>query len=255
MAISFFSHAFGALVASATLVANAFAAPLAVTDDKGRSIEIELVSLVNDSVTFRRSGNPKEFTVPMSQFAEPSQELIRKEASQMPVVVPKIQPEVIIGKRRQKGDSYYMVSQEISCTIKLTNPSLTTRVPPLAGKIVFIGQNQRTPELLYILSSQTVEASIEPGKTFTKEMEPFMTSYDSDNKGMGNIGGYQYFGYILVLTDEEGKVVLDQATTGSLRQALNNKASLLKQIRNLSQGQLLTDKLQPAPTAGRLFVP
>lgn len=251
-----FSRRSAAFSICAALACTALrAAPITVTDDKGRSIEIELVSLADNSVTFRRQGNPKEFTLPISQFAEPSQQLIRKQASQLPVAPPKIQPEVVIGKRRKLGDSYYMVKQEITCTLKLSNTGLTARVPTLAGKIVFIGQNQRTPELLYILSAQSVEATIKPGTTFIKDMEPFMTSYDSDNKGAGNIGGYQYFGYILVLADEAGNVVLDQTTTGSLRLALNNKPSLLKDVLKFQQGKLLTSKLEPSPVAGGVFIP
>ncbi len=70
--------------------------------------------------------------------------------------------------------------QDITCTIKLTNPSNTLPVPPLKGTILFIGQDRRTPQLFEILSTQPVEASIDPGKTFEKKMEPFTTTYDSE---------------------------------------------------------------------------
>ncbi|MGL5018880.1 MAG: hypothetical protein ACRDBP_12165, partial [Luteolibacter sp.] len=187
------------------------AAPLRVTDLKGRAIEIELVSLVGDSVTFSRAG--KTFTLPISNFDEASQGMIRENAAKLPAVLPKIQPDIIIGKRRQKGDSYYMVKQEISCTVKLTNPSLKEAVPPLKGKILMIGQDRRTPDFFKILSSQAVEASIKPGATFVQEMESFVTSYDSDNKGVGNVGGAQYIGYVLALLNEAGDVVLEHTVT------------------------------------------
>ena len=233
------------------LVATAFCgSPITVTDDKGRSIEIELVSVADSSVTFRRQGNPKEFTLPISQFAGASQEIIRKQGSQIPAATPKIESDVVIGKRRQKNDSYYMVKQEITCTVKLTNTSMTARVPAVNGKLVFIGQNQRTPELLYILSSQNIEATMNPGETVTKELESFFTTYDSDNKGYGNVGGYQYFGYILVLVDEGGNVVLDQTATSSLRQALANKPAIRKEIIKYAKGKLLTERLDPASVAG-----
>jgi hypothetical protein len=227
-------------------------APITVTDQKGRAIEIELVSLVSDSVTFRRAG--KEFSLPISNFADASQELIRKEAALIPAVIPKIQPDVVIGKRRQKENSYYMVKQEITCTVKLSNPSNAIAVPPVSGKIVFIGQDRRTPELYEVLSSQAVEASIKPGETFVKEMEPFITSYDSDNKGVGNIGGSQYVGYLLVLLSEAGEVVLDQTTTAAFRQAAAEKPSVLKEVINYPKGKVLTKKLDPAPIAGNVRV-
>jgi hypothetical protein len=230
------------------------AAPISVTDQKGRAIEIELVAMAGESVTFRRVGDVKEFTLPINNFATDSQELIRKEGARIPVVLPKIQPEVIIGKRRQKGDSYYMVTQEINATVKLTNPSLTLPIPTVSGKIVFIGQDRRTPELLSILSTQSVETAIRPKETVTLVMEGFLTSYDSDNKGSGNIGGAQYSGYILVLLDEAGNVVLDQTTSGSLRQAMNNKPGVIKEIITYPKGKLLTEKLDPAPIAGNIRI-
>jgi hypothetical protein len=247
-----FSHRVVLAFASiAIFSAGVSAAPITVTDVKGRAIEVELVSLAGSSVTFRRAGNPKEFTLPLSNFADASQELIRTEVAKIPVVMPKIEPDVIIGKRRQKVDSYYMEKQEISCTVKLTNPSLATAIPTVSGKIVFIGEDRRTPELLQILSVQDVEAAIEPGKTFVKEMDAFFTTYDSDNKGVGNIGGSQYIGYILVMTDAAENVVVNQTLTGSFKQAIEARPAILKELLKYSKGKVLTVKLGPAPIAGK----
>ena len=89
------------------LATSAFAAiPITVTDLKGRSIEIELVSLSGDSVTFTRTGNAKEYTLPISNFEENSRVLIRKQAELLPAPSPKIEAAVSIGKRRSKGNSY-----------------------------------------------------------------------------------------------------------------------------------------------------
>lgn len=231
-----------------------YAAPITVTDQNGRAIEIELVSVAGESVTFRRTGNAKEFTLPVSSFAQDSQDLIRKEASRIPVVLPKIRPDVVIGKRRHKGDSYYMVTQEITATVKLTNPHQTTPIPTVKGKIIFIGEDRRTPELLSILSTQTVEAAIKPGETITQEMEAFLTRYDSDNKGSGNIGGAQYSGFILLLADEAGNIVVDYTTTGSFRQAMTNKPSILKELITYPRDKMLTQKLDPAPISRNIGI-
>ncbi|MGL4400895.1 MAG: hypothetical protein ACRCXD_13575 [Luteolibacter sp.] len=223
------------------------AAPISVTDVKGRTIDIELVSLAENSVTFSRGG--KEFILPLSNFDESSQAKIRENAAKIPAAMPKIQPDVIIGKRRQKEDSYYMVKQEITCTIKLANPSLKDAVPPLTGKILMIGQDRRTPDFLKVLSSQAVEASIKPGATFVQEMEAFTTSYDSDNKGIGNVGGAQYVGYVFVLLNEAGEVALEHTVTGSFRKALEDNRGLAKQLIEHRTGMILTEKLVPAPLA------
>jgi hypothetical protein len=251
-----FPLTFKAVAAWIALVSAALGGtPMTVTDQKGRSIDIELVSLSGDSVTFSRKGDPKEFTMPITDFAEISQNLIRKQAALLPTVFPKILPEVVIGKRRSKNDSYYMVKQEISSTVKLTNPNNKVAIPAVDVQVVFIGQNRRTPDALIILSKQSFEASIEPTKTFVKEMEPFVTSYDSDNKGSGNIGGYQYFGYILAIKDPDGKVVQTEATAGSIRQALKDKPHIIEDILAFKEGKLLTDKLEPSKSTATFRVP
>ena len=223
--------------------AGVSAAPITITDIKGRAIEIELVSLAGSSVTFRRAGNPKEFNLPLSNFTDASQQLIRTEVTKIPVATPKIIPDITIGNRRQNGDSYYLKRQEISCTIKLTNSSLNIPIPTVSGKMLFIGEDRRTPELLQVLSAQDIEAAIEPGKTFVKEMEVFSTTYDSDNKGVGNAGGSQYVGYILVMTDAANNVVVEQTLTGSFRQAIAARPVVLKELLTYSKGKVLTNKL------------
>ncbi|MES2921557.1 MAG: hypothetical protein V4819_08425 [Verrucomicrobiota bacterium] len=258
MFIKGISRLSAAVIVWCALAANVFCATsLSVTDQKGRSLAIELISLADNSVTFRRQGDPKEFTLPVTNFDQASQELIRKQAAQLPAVMPKIQPEIVIGKRRQDAaGSYYMVKQEITSTVKLTNLSTSAPVPALTGKIVFIGQNTSTPALLSVLSSQSFETStIKPSETFTKETDAFSTSYDSDNKGSGNVGGYQYFGYIFALMDDAGNVILNLTTTGSFRLALTAKPDLIKQIVKMPKGTLLSDKLGPAPNAAKLKIP
>lgn len=220
---------------------------MTVTDQKGRSIEIELVSLSGDSVTFRRAGNPKEFTMPVHGFDTASQELIRNAVAALPPAKPRLQPDVVIGKRRKDKDgSYYMVRQEVTCTVKLTNLSKNDKVPPVTGKIVFMGQNSKTPDLLTVLSTQTFEMSMGTGETSSWQAEPFVTSYDSDNKGYGNLGGYQYFGYILAVLDKDGNLILDHTTTGSFRKALNENPKLLSGVLDYAKGAAINGKLTPA---------
>jgi hypothetical protein len=251
------SRLFACLLTWSALATTGFGAePLTVTDQKGRSIGIELVSLVENTVTFRRQGNPKDFALPINNFDQASQDLIRNQAAKLPAVMPKIQPDVIIGNRRRDVEgSYYMKKQEITCTVKLANLSTTAKVPPITGKIVFIGQNTRTPSLYSVLSSQSFETSINPGETFTKEMDSFFTTYDSDNKGTNNVGGYQYFGYVLVVTDEAGNDVLNESSAGSFRLAMAAKPALLKAVVKYNKGTALTDKLEPAAEGGNHRVP
>lgn len=236
------------------LAATAFGViPITVTDLKGRSIEIELVSLSGDSVTFCRAGNAKEYTLPISHFEANSQGLIRKQADLLPPPAPKVEADVTIGKRRSKGDSYYMVNQKITCSVRIANLDTKNSVPSVTGQIVFIGQNRKTPDVYIVLSNQTFEASIERAGNVTKEMKSFTTKYDSDNKGYGNIGGFQYFGYILALKDKDGKIFYDQSSAGSLRQTLEGRRHLLEDVLAYKTGRVLTDKLEPSKSGTTIY--
>ncbi len=222
---------------------------ITVTDQIGRSIEIEVVSVAGDAVTFTRAGTPKKFTLPIGNFDEASQTLIR---GQKPAVAaaadsPKIVADVVIGKRRKdQADSYYMEKQEITCTIKLTNGNKNEAAPPVTTKIVFIGQESRTPEIFSVLSSQSLEFTLPPGKTVAQDAKVFYTTYDSDNKGAGNIGGFQYYGYVLAIVDKGGKVISSQTTAGAFRTALEAKEGLIDRVIGYSQGTRVNSKLESA---------
>lgn len=233
---------------------------LTVADQKGRSLIIQLVSLSGESVTFRRQGEDKEYKLPISQFDQGSQDRIRKQAEEMaatgagkpPAAADyKIQPGIVIGKRRRdKGDSYYMENQEITSTVKLANLSTTVRADGLSASIIYFGRNTRSPNVYNVLSTQKFEASVDASGSFSKEMGSFTTSYDSDNKGAGNVGGYQYYGYVFALFDSTGKLILTETTTGSFRMALASNKELLDAVLKYPKGARVSDKLEPAPNSG-----
>jgi len=249
------------LLTSGVLASSALCGDLlTVADQKGRSLIIQLVALADETVTFTRQGDAKEYKLPISQFDQGSQERIRTQAGEMaasggakaPAAAPyKIQPGVVIGKRRRdKGDSYYVEIQDITCTVKLTNLNSTARAEGLKGSIVFIGRNTRKPDVYNVLSTQNFEAVVDGSGTFSKDMEPFKTSYDSDNKGAGNLGGYQYYGYVLALHDSTGKLILTETTTGSFRMALAAKPELLDAVLKYSKEATVSDKLEPVSGSG-----
>jgi hypothetical protein len=227
---------------------------LTVADQKGRSLIIDLVALADETVTFTRQGDAKEYKLSISQFDPGSQERIRKRSEEMaasgvkktPAAVEyRLQPGVVIGKRRRdKGNSYYMEVQEV------TNLSTTVRADGLGGTIVFFGRNTRKPDVYNVLSTQKFEASVDTSGSFSKDMEAFTTTYDSDNKGAGNLGGYQYYGYVLALFDSTGKPILTETATGNFRMALANKAELLDTVLQYAKGTTVSDKLEPMSDSG-----
>lgn len=216
---------------------------LEVKDVKGRALEIELIGLEGKNVVFQRKGDPKEFRLPLDQFDTESQTRISNVSAELPTVYPKVDAEVIIGKKREKGNSYYMVKQIINCEVKLKNPSHDLKLPPVTAKVLFIGQNQKDPESYTVLSVQSFPVELPGGGSMANELKPFSTSYDSDNKGTGNIGGYQYSGYLLFFVNDSDEVVFSQTTDANIRSAIAANPTILKEISTYKDGAYVDGKL------------
>jgi hypothetical protein len=219
---------------------------MTVRDVQGRPLEIELLSSDGTSVSFRRTDNKTEYTLPLERFDDASREQIREKAATLPPVVPKIEPEVVIGKRREK-EGYYMERQTVSCTVKLRNTSKNVAVPELRGRVVFIGQDRRDVSKFSVLANREFKLSIPPGQTFSEVLKPFTTRYDSDNKGYGNIGGYHYTGFLLVITDSEDNVVVEHSTDPTIKKALARDINLSRALADHPVQTVLDERMQRKP--------
>jgi hypothetical protein len=216
---------------------------ITVRDVKGRPLEIELLAADAKMVSFLRVDTAKQFSLAMETFDADSQAEILKAAAAMPAVFPKIEADVIVGKRRDKGTSYYWVEQTINCTVKLRNPSPMIAIPKVTAKILFIGRSQRHGEDYTVLKIDEFPVELKPGGNSSNVLEPFMTAYDSDNKGYGNIGGYQYSGYLMLFLDDQKTPVYNQTTDAGIRKAINDNPKILAQIVTYEKDTCLDDKM------------
>ncbi len=228
---------------------------LTVNDTRGRALEIELLSAVGKDVRFKRVDNAKEFTVPLTQFDGPSQAKIKDEAATLPPELPPFDIDVVIGKRHDEADRFYMVDQKISTTIKLKNMSNDVALPKLKGRMVFVGRDQRTEDDFIVLSAQEFKVGLDPAEKSENELESFVTRYDGDSKGRGNVGGYQYYGYLIVFMDDKGEIVYDYTTSGPIRKAVSGNRKLLTALANHSKGITLNDKMEKHNKPARVFTP
>ncbi|MEP4079259.1 hypothetical protein [Haloferula sp.] len=196
--------------------------PMKVSDTKGRTINIDLLAVAGDQVTFSVDGKNGEHVVPIGRFDEASQKSIREVAKTLKPRYPELDMDVVVGKRRKKGDSFYMVTQNVTSKIQIKNTDQKMAMPKSKAKIIFIGRDRRTGDAYSILSSDEFELSIEPSKTFIFVPKPFSTSYDSDNRGSGNIGGYQYDSYVLAIIDSDGGVIHQKTSDPSIRSLIDS---------------------------------
>lgn len=230
----------------ALLSGSALAGPvLEVRNADGKSLEIELLALDGEDVVFSTTGaRPKEHTLAIAKFDSESQDKIREEAKTLPPRLPKMDIEVVVSKRTRK-DGYYMVNQEVSAKVKLKNLSARIPFPATKGAITYFGRNRKNPDNYKVMSKRSFEvAGLIPNKGTEMEVLGFKTRFDSDNKGYGNIGGYEYDSYLLTLADAEGNVLAHKTSDAGVRAVIEKDASKTKQLSQLEEGAIVDKNLE-----------
>jgi hypothetical protein len=75
-------------------------------------------------------------------------------------------------------------------------------------------------------------------------LEEVTTQYDSDNEGQGNIGGYQYEDYILIMTDQDGKLLRTKTLNSNFEKALTSQPGIIGKLLKASDETELTEDLE-----------
>jgi len=223
-----------------------FAEPLSVKDKQGRSMDIELISVTSDRVKFNRVSDGKTFEVPLASFDADSITRIQAKKSALGETHPTYEINVVIDKRRKKKDgSWYLVEQTIAGKVNLKNPVMNGTAPAGKARVLYFGEEQRTGGRYSVLSTEEYNFQIAGGATDTHEVAPYVTTYDSDNKGTGNIGGLQYEGYLVLIMDSKGNVIQFQTTCSRLNQLLTEKPEYKGKFKTLAAKTQLDDKFVP----------
>lgn len=236
-----------------TFAAAATAAPVIVTitSSKGKSMTVRLMGKQGDKYLIRRTSDGKEFAIPPGILDEASQKLLMEKAKTMKEIYPPLEADVSIGKRRKpRGSSSYMKAMEITGKVTLTNGDNSVPCPPCSARLIFIGQNQKYESRYKVLSSQQFDITpTDKGEDFTTL--PFVTVYDSDNKGDGNSGGYKYYGYLLVVQDRDDNVILTKTLSGRISKAMEMNVSLAKNMLAYKEGQILDESMEKRSRSSR----
>lgn len=220
--------------------------PMNVSDTNGRDISIDLLQVDGNKVTFSVKGKKGEFELNLDRFDEASQKSILEAAKTLKPRYPELDIDVVIGKRRDKGTSSYMVTQEVSSKVQIENTSLKLPMPKTTARIIFIGRGRKTGDFYKVLAAEEFQVSIKPGKDFEFEPKGFVTRYDSDNRGTGNIGGYQYDSYILALLDEDGRVINHKTSDPSIRALIENHTIMVSKVVAFPVNTLLNEAMSVA---------
>jgi len=238
------------------LCGGAYADQIIVQSTDGRTISIEVLSLEGNNVSFKMPGKAQTFTLGLDRFAQNSQDAIKEAAGGIKTATagdtagtatagayPPLEIDVVIGKRRTK-EGYYMVNQTVSGKVKLKNTSGALACPKAEAHIVFIGQDRELNTRLMVLAKESFDFQLARAGTFEHEYDSFTTRYDSDNKGDGNIGGYQYEHYVIILTDEAGNVLSCKSSSNEYQKLVEQDQTLAKKVTKLKKSAFITEKLE-----------
>ncbi len=217
-----------------------------VKDTKGRSMDISVISYTKATgETKIKRADGAVFVVKLAMFDEASRKKIIAAA-------PKERADLLIkpsvGKRRknQPGSSY-MEDQTITASVYMKNLSRDIHFED--GKVtVFLVARQtsrfadRNADYGKILSRQTFNFSLKPDQDVKIECKPIVTSYDSD-RDSSNVGGWEYFGYMLIIQEKDGSIHSVETSIGRLKKAMDETPGSGKVFLELREGQMVEKDL------------
>jgi len=214
--------------------------PVAVRSPNGQSMEVEVQAYTKSSgnVRIRRLTDGQVFNTKLEAFDGPSQAAIVAAA---PVEIPPLRIDVTVGRRRkQQGNSSYMKEQDVTCTVKIRNEARDIDLPPSRFTILLIGRTtlrhrDRSSDYCRILAKETFDKAIPAGRDAEYQCQTITTSFDSD-RDFTNLGGWEFDGYLIVVQDEQGKILDAKSSIGPVGTVTLKDEKLIRQAIGFSVG-------------------
>lgn len=215
-----------------------------VRSSDGKALKIELLELAGENVTFNvvSEKGGKEHTLGLTRFDADSQKKILDEGKDLAPRLPKLDIEVVVSKKKDK-EGWYMVNQTVSARVKLKNTSTRIAFPKSTVYLTYFGRDRRNAENYKVMERKSFECELAIGAQTEEAVDGFKTRFDSDNKGYGNVGGYQYDSYLLVVTDAEGKVLDARTSDAGVRALIAKDLSKASNINKTGVGTILNKEL------------
>jgi len=217
-----------------------------ISNKKGEVLVAELLSVGDTGAKLKKVSGGATFEVGFDLLSEESVKMLKEKAADLPVAYPVFELDVMVSKRRKaKNGSYYLKAMTVGGKITVSNRSMRKDFPVTKGRIVFLGQDQRDKSVYSVLAVSKFEVSPKAGKEQDIPLPEFVTTYDSDNKGYGNIGGFKYEAYMVILYDDDGKIIYSKSLDGKVSKAAADNPKVLNSFLTITQGTKLTDKMVP----------
>jgi hypothetical protein len=234
-------------IAALLLATFSMAATIQVTDTKGRSMEVDVLAHTpKTGQTKIKRTDGQVFNVNINMFDEASQKRIVENA---PKPSAELLVRVSVGKRRKRqGDSSYMKDQTITASITVENDSRDIDFNDGTGTLFLIARQTRRyaeddADYGKVLSKQTFRITTKADKEASYEAKPVITSYDSD-RDSSNVGGWEYYGYLFILEDDEKAIKEVVTSIGNLKKDVESDTTLAKKLLGLSQESIVQKNLE-----------
>lgn len=212
---------------------SAHAETFTITDKKGRSLKVELVALIKSELSFKKAGKSTVMKISLDKLSANSATAVRKKMEELQAQDAKNPPleiKVVINKNdRKQSGSYYMKTMAIEATVGLKNKDLNIDADECLCTVLIVGEDQKVKEDFQVLGKH--EFPLKPEHKMAEHTtKPTVTKYDSDNQGYGNIGGYKYDGYILIVRNSDKDVIATKTNISRLKNNFseNHQKRLLK---------------------------
>jgi len=226
---------------SLLMMASCMAEVITIEDSKGRSMMVDLLAGNDKSVKIKRLKDGKVFSMPFSSLSEKSKKEIKAKLKTLKPEYPPLEAAVVIGKRSSPGSrSYYSRRKMITAKITVTNKDRSTPCPPCHCSIILVGESSSYKDRFSVLSNQPFElVPIVRGTTFKSEP---ISSY------------YKYKGYLLVVSDDEGRVLLTKTLLPEIKKAMATEAKFVSKFIRYPKYTRLNKSMQQANSGEVEFV-
>ena len=218
-----------------------------VKDLKGRKMKIDVLSYTQSSgnVRIKRLSDNAMFNVKISVFDPESQKKIKEVA---PKAKAKLLAKVSVGRRRQnvRGSSY-MERQTITAKATIENESRDIDFIEGKATVFLVAREMRrfsdkSADYGKILKKESFHVTVNPGREFKYECKPVVTEYDSD-RDETNLGGWEYYGWMLIVEDKDGDVLAVETSIGNLKKEVDVDPRIGEVFLQLTEGKLVEKNL------------
>ncbi|NQZ57800.1 MAG: hypothetical protein HRT88_10110 [Lentisphaeraceae bacterium] len=128
----------------------------------------------------------------------------------------RISPKIIVTKKTKKNRGSYMKNCDLNMNMKISNKNKAP-LSDYSATLYIIGEHIGNKGKVNILYSFTEDVSIAAGKTLTTEKKHYNFSYyDYDYFSYYSSYSREYYSYIFILTDADGKQVLVKSPRSKL---------------------------------------